>query len=132
MGFDDRAADRQPDAEPFRFGAAEGGEEGAVRSAADAGSGVGDAYLDEVSGGAGDDLDLADGRTLHGLDGVADDVDQYLLHLDLIDIGPSRVGRPVQFVDRSERRCVGQEWGSPCRSRGAPYTSHNNNKHSTK
>src|SRR3546814_8978739 len=79
MGFDDRAADRQPDAEPFRFGAAEGGEEGAVRSAADAGSGVGDAYLDEVSGGAGDDLDLADGRTLHGLDGVADDVDQYLL-----------------------------------------------------
>ncbi len=84
MGLDDGPADGQADAHAVRLRGHEGLEELLGDLWGDAGSGIRHAHLDQALGGERPrgDGQVAPGDILHGLDRVADQVEQDLLHLD--------------------------------------------------
>src|SRR4030095_14564484 len=89
MRLDDRLADRQADAEPRRLGAVEGPEHGVDGLRFEARSGILDRNLDGLRRDRdGRNGDPTFSGTGHRLDRVPDEVDQYLLDLDRIDLHP--------------------------------------------
>src|SRR3546814_11216604 len=42
-------------------------------------------------------------------------------HMATIFLADPETGAPLALMDRSEARSVGEEWGSTCKYRGAPY-----------
>src|SRR5215831_4712943 len=86
VGLDNRAADRQADTHAVALIGDEGLEELRHQFRRDPGSGVGHADGDHlVVAGCGGNNELASLRRLHGLDGIAQQVQQNLLDLHLVD-----------------------------------------------
>src|SRR5499427_486012 len=86
VGLDNGAADRQADTHAVALVGDKGLEELRHQFLRDPGPGVGNADGDHVvvAGGGGND-ELASLRRLHGLDGIAQQVQQNLLNLHLVD-----------------------------------------------
>src|SRR4029077_8605996 len=86
MVFDDGARNRQPDAHSQSLGRDEGLEQLGGNLRRDAEAAVGDADFEQVAiACAARDQQLAPRRLLHRLDRVADEVEQDLLDLHLVD-----------------------------------------------
>src|SRR5437868_239242 len=96
MRLDDGPADRQAQSHALALGGDERLEELRGDLGSKPGSGIGDAHFDRLLAAChGGDLELATLRGFdHGLDGVADQVDQDLLDLDAV--GEHQVGRRVE------------------------------------
>src|SRR5581483_1846067 len=84
MRFDYGAADRKSDAHALAFGGNERLEELFHHVGADAAAGVRHTYCDDAVRRSGRDGEMARRRVLHGFDRVADEIEQHLLHLDLV------------------------------------------------
>ena len=114
MRLDDAFGDRQSDAHARGLGGDEGLKQAIGNLLGDARAGVGDADLDHIAvNGLGRHQQFSPLAVMHGLDGVAHEIEQHLLDLNLVH--QHRVGVALEAEQGLDPLVLGADQGQRAR-----------------